>query len=289
MTTPDPTAPAPVPPTDTDDAPGAAAGAVYACRDIESLGEHYARHVEAMTAEGLHAKSAIAAELAHRDAAIAVLTAERDALRTAVATLPKTRDGVPITPGMTVWCRVGERADERKVVGPYGQKALLTREPARHGTCEGDSHRLANTVYSTRDAALSPATDPRAGADATGGGASQILHDKFYAGQPPERLAQRDAAIREQQDEDATGGWVMDGSHSPTVTIHLDCGPYGSVPLARVTPRCVVAKTEHVIPPCDAELVVNVGGEVTRQAVRLTSGFRRGRLAGRVILPTGGG
>jgi hypothetical protein len=47
----------------------AAAGgsAQYAERDHEDLGEHYYRHVEAMTAEGLHSKSAIAAELAYRD------------------------------------------------------------------------------------------------------------------------------------------------------------------------------------------------------------------------------
>lgn len=40
---------------------------LYAERDIEDQGGHYARHVNAMTAEGLHAKSDIAAELAHRD------------------------------------------------------------------------------------------------------------------------------------------------------------------------------------------------------------------------------
>lgn len=39
----------------------------YAQRDTESLGNTYIKHVEAMTAEGLHAKSAIAAELAWRD------------------------------------------------------------------------------------------------------------------------------------------------------------------------------------------------------------------------------
>jgi hypothetical protein len=43
----------------------------YAKRDIEQLGEHYIRHVEAMTAEGLHEKSDIAAELAFRDAELA--------------------------------------------------------------------------------------------------------------------------------------------------------------------------------------------------------------------------
>ena len=48
----------------------------YAERDIEALdraGWYYSRHVEAMTAEGLHAKSDIAAELAHRDQLIVTL------------------------------------------------------------------------------------------------------------------------------------------------------------------------------------------------------------------------
>lgn len=66
--------------------------------------------------------------------------------------LPKTADGVPIVPGMLVYC--GERADEREVLGPYGFLALFTREPARHGASEGYSHRLANTVYASRDSAL---------------------------------------------------------------------------------------------------------------------------------------
>lgn len=47
----------------------------YAERDHMALGAHYIRHVEAMTAEGLHRKSDIAAELAQRDAAIAELSA----------------------------------------------------------------------------------------------------------------------------------------------------------------------------------------------------------------------
>ena len=42
----------------------------YAQRDHRALGEHYLRHVSAMTGEGLHAKSDIAAELAWRDAEI---------------------------------------------------------------------------------------------------------------------------------------------------------------------------------------------------------------------------
>ena len=47
----------------------------YAQRDHRALGEHYLRHVSAMTGEGLHAKSAIAAELAWRDAEIERLRA----------------------------------------------------------------------------------------------------------------------------------------------------------------------------------------------------------------------
>lgn len=42
----------------------------------DELSEHYAKHVFAMTAEGLHSKSDIAAELAYRDAEIDRLTQE---------------------------------------------------------------------------------------------------------------------------------------------------------------------------------------------------------------------
>ena len=48
----------------------------YAKRNPESQGEHYIKHVLAMTAEGLHQKSAIAAELAHRDILINSLKEE---------------------------------------------------------------------------------------------------------------------------------------------------------------------------------------------------------------------
>lgn len=59
----------------------------YADRDHEQLGEHYVKHVAAMTAEGLHAKSDIAAELAWRDQRIASLTAELEAVRRDAARL----------------------------------------------------------------------------------------------------------------------------------------------------------------------------------------------------------
>ena len=59
----------------------------YAERDHAAQGQHYLRHVEAMTDEGLHLKSDIAGELAHRDIEIEKLRAElkeaRQALRRA--------------------------------------------------------------------------------------------------------------------------------------------------------------------------------------------------------------
>lgn len=48
----------------------------YAERDIESIGNHYMVHIDAMTVESLHSKSDIAAELAFRDAEIESLRAQ---------------------------------------------------------------------------------------------------------------------------------------------------------------------------------------------------------------------
>ncbi len=56
-------------------------GVIYAQRDHAAQGEHYTRHVEAMTREGLHSKSAIAGELAARDIEIERLIADVVALR----------------------------------------------------------------------------------------------------------------------------------------------------------------------------------------------------------------
>lgn len=55
----------------------------YEDRDITYLDEqggHYCRHVQAMTAEGLHSKSDIAAELGWRDRRIGHLQAKIDML-----------------------------------------------------------------------------------------------------------------------------------------------------------------------------------------------------------------
>lgn len=51
-------------------------GPLYAKRDHMAQGEHYTRHVSALTGEGLWLKSEIAAELAHRDMEIERLRGE---------------------------------------------------------------------------------------------------------------------------------------------------------------------------------------------------------------------
>jgi hypothetical protein len=48
---------------------------LYAERDACAQGDHYMKHVSAMTGEKLHSKSAIASELAYRDMEIERLTA----------------------------------------------------------------------------------------------------------------------------------------------------------------------------------------------------------------------
>lgn len=52
----------------------------YAERDLMTLGQYYIRHVDAMTREGLRAKTNIAAELAHRDMLIDKLADALDGL-----------------------------------------------------------------------------------------------------------------------------------------------------------------------------------------------------------------
>jgi len=83
-------------------------------------------------------------------------SAEVKQLRAIVDRLPKTADGVPITPGMTVFIphpRPSNLVTEREVVAPYGTLACLTKEPAHCGCCESTTHRQARECYSTRDAA----------------------------------------------------------------------------------------------------------------------------------------
>jgi hypothetical protein len=75
---------------------------------------------------------------------------------------------------------------------------------------------------------------------------------------------------------------VLVSSHSADVEMWLDCGPYGTVPLARITPKAIVAKDRPDIPACEAVLVVTVDGQFIRNRVMLTSGFSRGRNFARI-------
>ena len=83
--------------------------------------------------------------------------AENMRLRAIMDRLPKTVDGMPIVPGMTVFIphpHPSNLITEREVVAPYGTLACLTKEPAHFGCCESTAHRLARECYSTREAAL---------------------------------------------------------------------------------------------------------------------------------------
>ena len=72
-------------------------------------------------------------------------------------------------------------------------------------------------------------------------------------------------------------------SHSAYVEAWLDCGEYGRVMLSRVTPKSVVAKAVHEIPPCEADLVVTVDGFRISNRVSLPSGFTKGRRVARAV------
>ena len=68
-------------------------------------------------------------------------------------------------------------------------------------------------------------------------------------------------------------------SHSADVQMWLDCGEHGLVPLGRITPKSVVAKSSHNIPLCFADLVVTVDGLLIRSRVNRATGFSRSRRA----------
>ena len=81
---------------------------------------------------------------------------ENNRLRALVDRLPKTADGVPLVPGMTVFIphpHPSNLITEREVIAPYGTLACLTKEPAHSGCCESATHRQARECYSTREAA----------------------------------------------------------------------------------------------------------------------------------------
>lgn len=76
----------------------------YARRDLLALGDHFSRHMLAMTAEDLHRKSAIAAELAWRDAEIERLNVALSASAPAAGSVPSDVDKKRIAHNAHVQC-----------------------------------------------------------------------------------------------------------------------------------------------------------------------------------------
>jgi len=109
------------PPAPEQPAQGVVDGKQYAKRDHIAQGEHFIRHLSAMTGEGLHAKSAIAAELAHRDIEIQRLIA-------AIASAPRVPQWQPID------------------TAPKGIEQVLLRVPTRWGKPAG--HLVAHGYWS---------------------------------------------------------------------------------------------------------------------------------------------
>lgn len=107
----------------------------YATRDHMAQGEHYVRHVSAMTAEGLRAKSAIAAELAHRDIEITRLRAELAAMRKDA----ERSNRHLLTPDMI--------AAEDAAGGVVAAGALAAPEPWRHPSFAPFQCPECNSVY----------------------------------------------------------------------------------------------------------------------------------------------
>jgi hypothetical protein len=95
---------------------------LYAPRDVETLGEFYTAHVEAMTREELHDKSAIAAELAWRDS-------ELRALRASLESLLCDRQTTDFVPCVTLWGLLGYGPEAAKA--SPGMVARLEAEVVR--------------------------------------------------------------------------------------------------------------------------------------------------------------
>ncbi len=103
---------------------------LYAERDIEEQGEHYVRHVGAMTAEQLHAKSDIAAELAHRDIEI-------DRLRAALKRVVKTSEHYDLGSAYTAARHLDAVRTARNALMPAEETAatLVVDGVRHHSAC----------------------------------------------------------------------------------------------------------------------------------------------------------
>lgn len=94
---------------------------LYAERDAMAQGQHYVKHVWAMTAEDLHSKAAIAMELAHRDIQIEQLTAD---LIEIISENSRLREGMKGDYDLDAWLAwVNEAEDSRS-----GQSTLHAEE-----------------------------------------------------------------------------------------------------------------------------------------------------------------
>lgn len=65
-------------------------------------------------------------------------------------------------------------------------------------------------------------------------------------------------------------------THSADVELRLDCGEHGMLELSSVTPESVFATATLTIPPCEADLIVIVDGQLTRTRVNLIAGYKAG-------------
>lgn len=122
------------------------AGKLYAVRDIESLGEHYMRHLSAMTVEKLHSKSDIASELAWRDAEIERLKGEAGAVPAAATPVGETNDpklsGVLPGGASSTARRTGDRSADTGFPATPG----VTAAPGGSATAAGDAPAVSITV-----------------------------------------------------------------------------------------------------------------------------------------------
>jgi len=108
----------------------------YAKRDaweLDKAGNYYCRHVAAMTAEGLHAKSDIAAELAHRDLEIDRLRKSREWYASRCAALQKAQNKMR-DPERKAVCDILANGSTTALSGPVdrGHDYVQSKE---HGGC----------------------------------------------------------------------------------------------------------------------------------------------------------
>ena len=74
-------------------------------------------------------------------------------------------------------------------------------------------------------------------------------------------------------------GDVRNSGYSADVDIWPDCGPHGRFPLAQAASTFVIAVEALQIPPCDAEIILTIGGTKRTRPVKLVNGMSATREA----------